>query len=70
VKREATMAEVEDTSSAPGGASRSSWAKIASLSSIFSGPLSWTNWTSSTASCRLAATETRIIAPSASAARP
>ncbi len=70
VNRDATMAEVEDTSSASGGASRSSWAKIACLSATFSGPFSWTNSTSSTASCRLPATETRIIAPSGSAARP
>src|SRR5450755_3390375 len=64
------MAEVEDTSSAFGDASLSSWAKIACLSSTFSGPFSWTNSTSITASLRLPATEIRATAPSGSSANP
>src|SRR6266481_1415789 len=70
VNREAVMAEVEETSSASGGASLSSWAKIACLSSTLSGPFSWTNSTSITASLRLPATEIRATAPSGSSANP
>src|SRR5450631_1960332 len=70
VKREATIAEVEETSSASGRASLSSWAKIARLSSTFSGPFSWTNSTSITASLRLPATEIRATAPLGSSANP
>src|SRR6478609_5067067 len=70
VKREAVMAEVEDTSSASGGASLSSRAKIVCFSSTFSGPFSCTNSTSISASSRLPATDTRATAPSGSSARP
>src|SRR3954447_4328985 len=64
------MAEVEDTSSASRGASRSSSAKMLIFCSMFSGPFSWTNSTPSSASATPAATETRAAAPSGSAARP
>ncbi len=64
------MAEVEETSSASGGADLSSSAKMICFSPTSSGPFSWTNSTSITASLRLAATETRATAPSGSLASP
>src|SRR3984957_20253845 len=70
VKREAVIAEVEDTSNASGGASRSSWAKMVCFSSTRSGPFSWTNSTPCKASARLAAIETRATVPSGSSASP
>src|SRR3954454_17114499 len=70
VKREATIADVDDTSSASGGASRWSSAKILIFWSTFSGPFSWTNSALFTASSTLPATVIRAAAPSGSAARP
>src|SRR3954464_9554669 len=70
VKRDATIAEVDDTSSASGGANRSSSAKILIFWSTFSGPFSWTNSAPFTASATLLATVIRAAAPSGSAARP
>src|SRR5436309_1476858 len=70
VKRDAVMAEVEDTSRASGGARLSSSAKIATFCSTISGPFSCTNSTSPTASPRLAAIESRAAAPSGSSASP
>src|SRR5882672_5512785 len=64
------MAEVEETSSASGGADLSSSAKMICFSPTSSGPFSWTNSTSITASLRLAAIETRAAAPSGSLASP
>ena len=65
-----TVHVVEETSSASGGASLSSSAKMICFSSTSSGPFSWTNSTSITASLRLAAIETRAAAPSGSLASP
>src|SRR4051812_27645722 len=70
VKRDATMADVDDTSSAFGAARRSSSAKILIFCSTFSGPFSWTNSAPFTASATLLATVIRAAAPSGSAARP
>src|SRR3981189_939379 len=64
------MAEVEETRSAAGGASLSSSAKMICFSPTSSGPFSWTNSTSVTASLRLAAIETRATALSGSSANP
>ena len=50
------MAEVEEASTAQGGASRSSWPKTADLMATFSGSDSWTMAAPSTASSSVSQT--------------